>query len=149
MPHTPEKRLLGGKQDHGFRTKPQIALARVAQAQAAGIAFSAIVADCFYGDDRAWEKALLKRRLPHVLARRGAAGRGWALVSSRAHAVWLWAGGQGGARCVRHDRSARTAFTVHLVPDHEFVARAGAVKQHRATVRLAQLGQAKLQTDKR
>ena len=76
MPHTPEKRLLGGKQDPGFRTKPQIALALVEQAQAAGIAFSAIVADCFYGDDRALEKALLKRRLPHVLARRGAVGRG-------------------------------------------------------------------------
>ena len=78
MPYTPEKRLLGGKQDPGFRTKPQIALALVEQAQAAGIAFSAIVADCFYGDDRALEKALLKRRLPHVLARRGAVGRGWA-----------------------------------------------------------------------
>ncbi len=76
MPYTPGKRLTGGKLDPGFRTKPQIALALVEQAQAAGIAFSAIVADCFYGDHRALEKALLERRLPHVLARRGAVGRG-------------------------------------------------------------------------
>jgi hypothetical protein len=36
------------------------------------------VADCFYGDHRALEKALLERGLPHVLARRGAVGRGQA-----------------------------------------------------------------------
>ena len=41
--------------------------------QAAGIAFSAFVADCFYGNHRAFEKALLERRLPYVLARRGRA----------------------------------------------------------------------------
>ena len=75
-PYTPEKRLAQGKQDPQFRTKPQIALDLVEQAQAAGIAFSAIVADCFYGDHRALEKALLERRLPHVLARRGTVGRG-------------------------------------------------------------------------
>lgn len=78
MPYTPEKRLAGGKQDPAFRTKPQIALDLVERAQAAGIAFCAIVADCFYGDNNALETALLKRRLPHVLARRGALGRGWA-----------------------------------------------------------------------
>ena len=33
----------------------------VERAQAAGIAFSAIVADCFYGDHRALEKARLER----------------------------------------------------------------------------------------
>ena len=76
MPYTPERRLAGGKQDPGFRTKPQIALSLVEQAQAAGIAFTAIVADCFYGDNHALETALLERRLPHVLARRGALGRG-------------------------------------------------------------------------
>ena len=76
MPYTPEKRLPQGKQDPQFRTKPQIALELVERAQAAGIALSAIAADCFYGDHRALEKALLERRLPHVLARRGALGRG-------------------------------------------------------------------------
>ncbi|CAN5472089.1 IS701 family transposase [soil metagenome] len=77
-PYTPAVRLPDGKHDVAFHTKPQIALSLVEQAQAAGIAFSAIVADCFYGDYRALEKALLARRLPHVLARRGALGRGWA-----------------------------------------------------------------------
>ena len=42
------------------------------------LALAARGPDCFYGDDRALEKALLDRRLPHVLARRGAHGRGWA-----------------------------------------------------------------------
>ena len=41
-----------------------------------------IVADCFYGDNHALEAALLARRLPHVLARRGALGRGWAPVEA-------------------------------------------------------------------
>ena len=82
MPYTPEKRLAGGKQDPAFRTKPQIALDLVERAQAAGVPFCAIVADCFYGDNNALETALLKRRLPHVLARRGALGRGWAPVEA-------------------------------------------------------------------
>ncbi|CAM3759824.1 IS701 family transposase [Polaromonas hydrogenivorans] len=82
VPYTPERRLAGGKQDPAFRTKPQIALALVEQAQAAGILFSAIVSDCFYGDNNALEAALLERRLPHVLARRGALGRGWAPVQA-------------------------------------------------------------------
>ncbi|CDS50558.1 Mobile element protein [Polaromonas sp. CG9_12] len=36
------------------------------------------MADCFCVDNHALEAALLKRRLPHVLARHGALGRGWA-----------------------------------------------------------------------
>ena len=63
-PYTPAVRLPAGKHDVAFHTKPQIVLSLIEQAQAAGIAFSAIVADCFYGDDRALEKALLDRRLP-------------------------------------------------------------------------------------
>lgn len=51
MPYTPERRLAGGKQDPAFGTKPQIALAWVEQAQAARIPFSAVVSDCFYGDN--------------------------------------------------------------------------------------------------
>jgi hypothetical protein len=35
-------------------------------------------ADCFYGDNNAFEEALLARRMPHVLARRALLGRGWA-----------------------------------------------------------------------
>ena len=76
MPYTPEKRLPEGKQDRAFRTKPQIALDLARRAQAAGVPFCAIVADCFYGDNNGLEAALLERRLPHVLARRGAGGGG-------------------------------------------------------------------------
>ena len=78
MPYTPEKRLPEGKRDPAFRTKPEIALELVERAQAAGIAFCAIVADCLYGDNNGLETALLTRGLPHVLARRSAPGRGWA-----------------------------------------------------------------------
>nr|WP_217346677.1 transposase [Noviherbaspirillum sp. L7-7A]MBV0881152.1 transposase [Noviherbaspirillum sp. L7-7A] len=45
---------------------------------AAGIAFKAIVADCFYGDHRELVAALRQRRLPFVLSHRGTVGRGWA-----------------------------------------------------------------------
>ena len=69
-------------EDHAFRTKAQIALALLEQAQTAGIPFSAIVADCFYGDNNALEKALLERRLPHVLACRGALSRGRAAAEA-------------------------------------------------------------------
>ena len=78
MPYTPECRLAGGKQDPAFQTKPQIALALVERALAADIAFKAIVADCFYGDNNALEAALRQRGLPYVLAHRGTVGRGWA-----------------------------------------------------------------------
>lgn len=77
-PYTPEKRLALGKQDPVFHTKPELAL--IEQAQAAGIPFRAIVADCFYGDNNRLETALLQRQLPHVLARCGKLGRGWAPV---------------------------------------------------------------------
>lgn len=77
-PYTPECRLAGGKQDPDFATKPQIALQLIERAQAAGIAFKAIVADCFYGDNNALEGSLQQRRFPYVLAHRATIGRGWA-----------------------------------------------------------------------
>ena len=78
MPYTPAVRLAEGRQDRAFRTKTQIALSLVEQAQAAGIAFKAIVSDSFYGDNKALQAAFVKCRLPFVLAHRGTAGRGWA-----------------------------------------------------------------------
>lgn len=77
-PYTPESRLADGKKDPAFRSKPQIALALVERALAAGIAFKAIVADCFYGDHRELVATLRQRRLPFVLSHRGTVGRGWA-----------------------------------------------------------------------
>ncbi len=77
-PYTPAIRLAGGKQDPAFRTKPEIALHLLGNAQAAGIPFRAIVADCSYGDHCGFEQALVKQELPHVLAHCGTLGRGWA-----------------------------------------------------------------------
>lgn len=48
------------------------------RAQAAGIPFRTIVADCFQGGNHALETALLKPSLPDVLARRGTLGHCWA-----------------------------------------------------------------------
>lgn len=76
--YTPASRLPEGKHDPHFRTKPQIALDLIEQARSAGIAFRAVVADCFYGDDRALVHELCRRGIPHVLSHRGSIGRGWA-----------------------------------------------------------------------
>jgi SRSO17 transposase len=77
-PYTTAGRLPNGKQDRGFRTKPQIALALVQRAQAAGVPFRAVVADSAYGDNLELERALVRADVPHVLAHRGAVGRCWA-----------------------------------------------------------------------
>ena len=72
MPYTPEKRLPQGKQDPQFRTKPQIALELVERAQAAGIAFSAVVADHSFADAaqslllRAWQPVIHRFRDGHT-----------------------------------------------------------------------------------
>ena len=79
-PYTPARRLPQGKQDAAFRTKPAIALALVERAQAAGIAFRAVVADSAYGENESLEIALSERGIAYVLARRGRASQGWALA---------------------------------------------------------------------
>lgn len=78
VPYTPESRLPEGKKDPAFHSKPQLALALIERALAAGIAFKAIVTDCFYGDHRELVATLRRRRLPFVLSHRGSMGRGWA-----------------------------------------------------------------------
>lgn len=77
-PYTPAARLTDGKRNMALHTKPQIALGLIEQAIAAGIRFQAIVSDCFYGENNAFETILMQRRLPHVLARRGNSPLGWA-----------------------------------------------------------------------
>lgn len=79
-PYTPAGRLPEGKSDKCFRTKPAIALDLVERAQAAGIAFRAVVADCAYGENDSLETALLERGIPYVMARRGRASQGWARI---------------------------------------------------------------------
>src|SRR5919107_29317 len=58
VPYTPASRLAGGGRDPGFQTKPQLAVKLVRAAQQAGIAFQAVVADCFYGDNPGFTEAL-------------------------------------------------------------------------------------------
>jgi len=86
----PATRLPDGKHDAAFRTKFEIALSLLEQAQAADVAFSAIVADCFYDDHQALEKALFNRRLPHVLARRGTTGAAAACLRKSSSPLSGW-----------------------------------------------------------
>jgi hypothetical protein len=73
-PYTPASRLAGGKADPGFRTKPQIAVELVDAALAAGFVFRAVVADCLYGENAAFEGALWVEHLPYVVALRPSRG---------------------------------------------------------------------------
>jgi DDE superfamily endonuclease len=57
-----------GKRDPAFRTKPQLAVALVNAARQAGIAFRAVVADCFYGDNTGFTEALGRAGVAYVLA---------------------------------------------------------------------------------
>ena len=68
IPYTPAVRLAGGERDPRFRTKPQLAIELVGAAQQAGIAFQAVVADCFYGDNPGFTDALTAAKIPLVLA---------------------------------------------------------------------------------
>src|SRR5262245_48162330 len=54
-PYEPAGRLPGGKKDPAFRTKPQLAVELVDAALDAGLSFRAVVADCAYGENRAFE----------------------------------------------------------------------------------------------
>jgi SRSO17 transposase len=76
MPYTPGERLALGKDDPAFHTKPQLALGLIESAQAAGIAFEAVVADAFYGDHTRLARTLTQRDIPYVLAHSGKASRG-------------------------------------------------------------------------
>jgi hypothetical protein len=67
QPYTPSERLVGGKKDPAFRTKPQLGLALVAAAVEAGISFRAVVADCFYGDNLGFTRTLEGAGLPYVV----------------------------------------------------------------------------------
>jgi hypothetical protein len=51
LPYTPAHHFPQGNNDPAFRTKPQIAVHLVGQAQAAGVVFRAVVTDCAYGDN--------------------------------------------------------------------------------------------------
>jgi len=67
QPYEPAARLPQGKKDPAFRTKPQIGMALVDAALAAGIVFRAVVADCGYGESAAFEGALWEAGVPYVV----------------------------------------------------------------------------------
>jgi SRSO17 transposase len=67
QPYEPAERLPKGKKDPAFRTKPQIGMALVDAALAAGIVFRAVVADCAYGESAAFEGALWEAGVPYVV----------------------------------------------------------------------------------
>ena len=79
QPYTPACRLPKGKRDPAFRIKPQLAVALVDAALAAGVSFRAVVADCLYGEHAEFVGALWEGGLPFVLALRATRGR-WAPV---------------------------------------------------------------------
>lgn len=80
-PYTPACRLPKGKNDPAFRTKPQIAVALVDAALSAGIAFRAVVADCFYAENDTFAGALSAAGLPYVLGLKPSHGV-WAPVEA-------------------------------------------------------------------
>ncbi len=75
-PYTPAHHFERGKQDPGFRTKLGIAGQLVGKAVEVGVPFRAVVADCFYGEDREF-----KRELERL-------GVGYVLALSSSHAWW-------------------------------------------------------------
>ena len=73
-PYTPAARLPKGKADPAFRTKPHLAVDLVDAALDAGFSFRAVVADCFYGENRTFEVALADASLPYVVALKPSSG---------------------------------------------------------------------------
>src|SRR5207302_9628414 len=78
-PYTPAPRLPSGKKDASFRTKPQLALELIEAAQATGVPFRAVVADCAYGDNLNFEAGLWAARLPYVVSLKPSKGT-WAMA---------------------------------------------------------------------
>ncbi len=77
VPYTPARRLPKGKDDPAFRTKLQLAVARIDAAIDAGCAFRAVVADCLYGEHPAVQTALWEGAILYVMGLRAQRGS-WA-----------------------------------------------------------------------
>jgi SRSO17 transposase len=67
-PYTPAHHFKQGKEDPQFRTKLKIAVELVRRAVQANIPFRAVVADSFYGEDRAVKQGLRALNVGYVLA---------------------------------------------------------------------------------
>lgn len=69
-PYRPAKLLPLGKADPTFRTKPELAWELIQEAQAEGISFRLVVADCVYGENSKFEARLFSARIRYILALR-------------------------------------------------------------------------------
>jgi hypothetical protein len=68
-PYTPAHHFPRGRNDPGFRTKPQLAADLVRHALGQDkLAFAAVVADCAYGDNDEFRVELRRTGLPYVVA---------------------------------------------------------------------------------
>jgi SRSO17 transposase len=67
-PYTPAHHFEKGKQDPQFRTKLKLAVELVQRAVRVGIAFRAVVADSFYGEDRGVKAGLRDLAVGYVMA---------------------------------------------------------------------------------
>jgi hypothetical protein len=85
-PYTPERWFAAGKVDPAFRTKPQLALALIDQAQAQAWPFRAVVADCLYGEHRGFTAGLRQRGVPYVVAHKPS--HAWWAPADAIGAVW-------------------------------------------------------------
>jgi len=68
QPYTPAHHFPKGKNDPGFRTKPQLAATLALRAREAGFCCRAVVADCGYGDHEEFRHTLREAGLPYVMA---------------------------------------------------------------------------------
>ncbi|MFE7394851.1 IS701 family transposase [Streptomyces sp. NPDC057582] len=68
VPYSPAHHFPKGRSDPGFRTKLQIAAELARTANAAGVVFRAVAADCAYGDHDGFRRQLGEAGLPFVMA---------------------------------------------------------------------------------
>jgi len=85
-PYTPASWFAHGKDDPGFRTKPQIALDLVDQALATDWPFRAVVADCLYGEHHGFTAGLRQRNVPYVVGLKPS--HAWWAPAEAVGAVW-------------------------------------------------------------
>lgn len=78
-PYTPAGWFEKGNTDPAFRTKPQIALELVQREVKAGLPFRAVVADCFYGENREFVSGLEQNEGGPI---------GFVLSVKRSHCWW-------------------------------------------------------------
>jgi SRSO17 transposase len=83
-PYRPASRLVKGKADPAFHTKPDLAWTLIKEARNAGIPFRLVVADCVYGENSLLESRLFAAHSPYVMGLRPSHGT-WQFVLDPKH----------------------------------------------------------------